>query len=394
MTGFEFATANRIIFGRGSVRRIGEVASSLGRKAFVITGSQALKASGKLEIVQQALRDSGVLFSLFAASGEPEIETVGRAVERAREEGCDLVIGVGGGSVIDLAKATAALLTNEGVLLDYLEVIGRGQALRSPAAPLLAVPTTAGTGAEVTANAVMKDLESRQKASLRSPFLLPRVALVDPELTHTLPPEITAQSGLDALAHLLEAYVSRKSQPLADALCRDGISRIGRSLVSAYDNGADQDAREEMALASLEGGIALANAGLGAVHGIAAVLGGSYRIPHGVACACLLPSVWEANTRKLRLEETGSHVLRRYLEISTWLAGESGGTQEETIESGRAFLRDLNRHLKVAPLSRFGVQEDDLPEIARKSAQASSTRANPVSFSQEELRQILGNALG
>jgi len=391
---FEFATANRIIFGAARFRQIGNISKHYGRKAFVVTGRQALKASGKLQILEQTLTESGVQFSHFALSGEPEVATVEAAAKQARVDNCDLLIGVGGGSVIDLAKAVAGLLTNNGSLLDYLEVVGRGQALQKPAASLIGVPTTAGTGAEVTANAVIKDPISKQKVSLRSPFLLPGVALVDPELTYSLPPEVTAQSGLDALVHLVEAYTSKRAGPLTDPFCRDGVVRVARSLAAAYDNGEDKAAREDMALASLEGGIVLANAGLGAVHGIAAVLGGSYPIPHGIACACLLPHVFEANARKLSSEGAGTPAFRRYLEISQWVVGSTGKNSNETIESGLLFIQKLNAHLKVPGLSQFGVGEDDIPEIARKAAQASSTRANPLTLSQEELMQVLKKALG
>ena len=391
---FEFATANRIIFGTGAFAQIIELSKSLGKRAFVVTGSRTLQASGRLGALEESLVKVNVRFFHFAATGEPEIKTVETAMSIARQEKCDLVVGVGGGSSIDLAKAVAGLLNNEGGLRDYLEVVGRGQKLRNPAAPLIAVPTTAGTGAEVTANAVIKDPATLQKVSLRSPFLLPRIAVVDPELTYSLPPEISAQSGLDALIHLVEAYTSRKSQPLADALCRDGIGRAGQSLTRAYENGNDQVAREDMALASLEGGLALANAGLGAVHGFAGVLGGAFPVPHGVACACLLSHVFEANIRKLKEESPDSPVLRKYFDVCELLTGTQSETPDEAIERGLEFILDLNRRLNVAPLSRFGVKQSDLDEIARKSAQASSMKANPVTFSEAELADILGKALG
>ncbi len=389
---FEFATANRIVFGAGRFGQIGNLAKLFGRKAFIVTGHQALKASGKLQILEQVLTENGLQFSHFAFSGEPDLATVELAVNQARLDDCDLLIGVGGGSVIDLAKAVAGLLTNDGCLLDYLEVVGKGDVLQKPAAPFIAVPTTAGTGAEVTANAVIKDHTSKQKVSFRSPFLLPRVALIDPELTYSMSPEITAQSGLDALIHLIEGYTSKKARPLIDPLCKDGVLRVTRSLVAAYDNGANESAREDMALASLEGGIVLANAGLGAVHGIAAVLGGSYPIPHGVACACLLPYVFEANVRTLNSEGTGNPIFRKYLEISEWLGGGSVKTHDEKIGSGLTFIQKLNAHLKIPGLSRFGVGEDDVPEIARKAAKASSTTVNPVTLSQKDLTQMLKKA--
>lgn len=390
---FEFITANRIVFGPGCFAQMGNIARAFGRRAFVVTGRQALRDSGKLDVLKESLARNEIEFVHFVGPGEPEIGTVELAAAEARREVCDLVIGVGGGSVIDLAKAVAGLLTNEGSLLDYLEVIGKGRALRELAAPLIAAPTTAGTGAEVTANAVIKDPAGKQKVSLRSPLLLPKVALIDPELTYSLPPEITAQSGMDALVHLIEGYTSKRAQPLTDPFCRDGILRTGRSLVKACENGQDRVAREDMALASLQGGIVLANAGLGAVHGMAAVLGGSYPIPHGIACACLLPHVFETNARRLSSGPSNYAVFRRYLDISGWLVGERRRSDDETLELGLEFIRELVRRLKVPTLSEFGVNEEDLPEIARKSAQASSTRANPVVLSLEEFTEVLRRAL-
>ncbi len=256
------------------------------------------------------------------------------------------------------------------------------------------MPTTAGTGSEVTNNAVIKDPASQRKASFRSPHLLPRVALIDPELTYSLPPAITAQTGLDGLIHLIEAYTSKRSQPLTDLLCRDGISRIARSLSRAYKNGNDQEAREDMALASLEGGLALSNSGLGAVHGFAAVLGGSYPIPHGLACASLLPYVLEANVQALRAERATNPIFHRYEEIAEWLLGKPLKTGDETIEAGLRFIRELTNLFQIPLLAHFGVKPNDLPEIARKAAQASSMKANPITFFQEELVSILQKALG
>jgi alcohol dehydrogenase class IV len=389
---FEFATSSRIIFGAGRFGQLGDLARPLGQNALLVTGSHALESSGKLEALKKALAASGVGVLHLATSGEPAIESVEKAAASAREAKCDLVIAVGGGSVIDLAKAVAALLTNDGALLDYLEVLGQGRVLQKPAVPFIAVPTTAGTGAEVTANAVIRDPVSRQKVSLRSRFLLPTLAVVDPELTHSLSPEITAQSGLDALVHLVEAYTSKRAQAMTDLFCEDGISRIGRSLLRAYEGG-NHDAREDMSMASLEGGVALANAGLGAVHGIAAILGGAYGIPHGLACACLLPHVVEANMQRLRSESPTSPVLPRYVRVFSWLAGRPLDSEDATLAQGVAFIQELNGRLGVPALKDFGVKEDDLAGIAAKSFLASSTRANPVTLSPQDLLGILGKAL-
>jgi len=293
---FEFATATRILFGAGTVREVAPRAATLGRRCLVVVGSTVERCALLLE----ELSAHGVETVTFNVPGEPTIEMVLAGVQRARQNGCDVVIGLGGGSVLDTGKAIAALLTNGGELLDYLEVIGRGRPLTEASAPYIAIPTTAGTGAEVTRNAVLGSPEHCIKVSLRSPLMLPRLAVVDPELTHSLPPAVTASTGLDALTQLMEPYVSNSANPLTDAVCRDGMQRVARSLRRAYHDGRDAAAREEMALASLFGGLALANARLGAVHGLASPLGGLVSAPHGAICARLLPYVMQVNLRALQ----------------------------------------------------------------------------------------------
>jgi len=214
---------------------------------------------------------------IFSVDGEPSLSTIREGVALAKTERCDFVVGFGGGSAIDAGKAIAAMLTNPGDVLDYLEIIGQGKVLKSNSAPFLAIPTTAGTGSEVTRNAVLASPEHRLKVSLRSPYLQPRIALVDPELALELPAALTATTGLDALTQLIEAYVSCRANPMTDALCAEGIRRAARSLRRACDDGHNLAAREDMALASLLSGIALANAGLGAVHGFAGPIAGCSR---------------------------------------------------------------------------------------------------------------------
>ncbi|MHC4843264.1 MAG: iron-containing alcohol dehydrogenase, partial [Planctomycetota bacterium] len=215
------------------------------------------------------------------------VDIVKAAVGAAKNQRCDFVIGIGGGSVVDTGKGVAAMVMKEGELEDYLEVVGRGQKIKNRTAPYVAIPTTAGTGAEVTRNAVIKVPDKKVKVSMRSPLMLPEVALVDSELTYSMPPEVTASTGLDALTQLMEVYVSNKANPLTDGICREGLIRAGRSLQKAYEDGSNREAREDMAMASLFGGLALANAKLGAVHGFAGPLGGEIEAPHGVICAML-----------------------------------------------------------------------------------------------------------
>lgn len=382
---FEFATANRILFGSGCLRELGSVCEPFGRRALVVTGSNTSRANRAVEILGNHRLDS----IAFPVGGEPELGTVQLGVALAREHHCDMVVGIGGGSALDAAKAIAAMLANPGELLDYLEVIGPGKPLPNPSIPFVAIPTTAGTGTEVTRNAVLASPEHRVKVSLRSPAMLSKVALIDPELTLGLPPELTASTGLDALTQLIEPYVSIRANPLTDSLCVEGIRRVARSLRRAWDQGCDIDAREDMAVASLFGGMALANAGLGAVHGFAAPIGGGFKAPHGAVCAILLPSVMEANLRALRQRAPDSHVVRRFDEIGHWLTGSAKATAED----GVRWVRELILEMKVPRLTAYAVTRNDIPGLVEKAVKASSMKANPIVLSSAELSTILESVL-
>ncbi|MFC1592195.1 iron-containing alcohol dehydrogenase [Thermodesulfobacteriota bacterium] len=382
---FEFATAGRIVFGPGSAAKLKDSLSGLGSRGLVITGKSARHA----ETVLEQLDAAGIAGHTCSVAGEPTIETVTETARIARDAGCDLVIGVGGGSVIDTAKAVAALLTNPGELMDYLEVIGRGRPIaRSPAA-CIALPTTAGTGAEVARNAVITAEQQRVKVSMRSPLMLPRLAIVDPELTLSLPPDITASTGLDALTQLLEALVSKKATPLTDGICREGLRRAAFSLPRACEDGSDLSARTDMSLASLFGGLALANAGLGAVHGFAGPLGGMYRAPHGMLCARLLPFVMATNVAALQARAPDNPGLVRFDEIARILTGNPAASAPD----GVAWIRDLCGALTVPALAQFGVSPDDFDTIVEKAGKASSMKGNPLELTRKELAAILEKAL-
>ena len=382
---FEFATAARVVFGGGTLRELGTIAQPLGRRALVVTGRNSDRAQPALA----QLAGAGLGTVVFAVPGEPTTDLVRAGVELARREQCDMVVAFGGGSAIDAAKAIAALLTNGGELLDYLEVIGQARPLVRPSAPVIAIPTTAGTGCEVTRNAVLASPEHRFKVSLRSQHLLPRVAIVDPELTHGLPRAITAATGLDALTQLIEPYVCLRANPMTDAVCAEGIRRVARSLLRACNQPDDAPAREDMALASLFGGMALANAGLGAVHGFAAPLGGMFPAPHGAVCATLLPHVMEMNVRALASRTPGSGALRRYEEVARWLTGQADATAAD----GVRWVRDLCAALGIPPLRTYGVAGGDVPVIVEKATQASSMKANPILLTNQELLEVLTAAL-
>ena len=382
---FEFATATRIVFGAGCVRELGGLASAFGKRAFVVMAGSAAPARD----ICAALAADGLGVERCETRGEPTIAAVLDAVGRARRASAELVIGIGGGSALDLGKAVAALLTNGGEPLDYLEVVGRGKPLRVRSAPYLAVPTTAGTGAEVTRNAVLLAEQEGVKASLRSPLMLPAVALVDPELTLGVPPEVTASTGLDALTQVIEPFVSRRANPLCDAICREGMSRAAQGLRAAFYDGSDAAAREDMALASLCGGLALANAALGAVHGFAAPLGGMLGARHGALCASLLPHVMAANLAALHARAPGSPLLPRYDEVGRLLTGRPEATAADGVE----WVRELCAELRIPKLRELGLGEADLGRVVTQAARASSMKGNPIELDAGELEAVLRAAL-
>jgi alcohol dehydrogenase class IV len=383
--GFEFATAGRIVFGTGALQQAGPIAREMGRHALVVTGRTPARAGPLLAL----LGEHGVSTVTLSVPGEPEIQTVRTGTTLAKNERCDLVIGFGGGGALDAGKAIAAMLTDQGDLLDYLEIIGRGKALTHIPAPFIAIPTTAGTGSEVTRNAVLASPEHHVKVSLRSPLMLPKVALVDPELTYGLPPAVTATTGMDALAQLIEPYVCTQANPLTDALCTEGIGRVAQSLRKAVENGRDAAAREHMALASLFGGMALANAGLGAVHGLAGPLGGMFPAPHGAVCAALLAHVVAANLRALLERAPGSGALGRYDRVAKLLTGDVGATADDAVD----WLQTLASDLNIPRLGSYGVTREHATEIAAKAARASSMKANPIVLTPAELVHVLEAAL-
>jgi alcohol dehydrogenase class IV len=379
---FEFATAGRIMAGAGRAAELPEVLAGLGSRVLVCTGADPARHAGLLAGVELPA-------AVFPVAAEPTVELARAGTAAAREHGADVVAAIGGGSVIDLGKAVAMLLGNGGDPLDYLEVVGSGQKITQPAVPLLAVPTTAGTGAEVTANAVLASPAHRVKASLRSPLMIPRVALVDPGLTASCPPPVTAASGLDALTQCLEPFVSNRANPLTDGLAREGLRRAAAGLRAAYADGSDLGARADMAMCSLLGGIALANAKLGAVHGLAGVIGGTADVTHGMACAALLAPVIEANVRALRSGRAGHLALDRYTEAARLLTG----NPVAAIDDGLAWIRETVALLAVPGLAAFGLQPQDADEVAAQAARSSSMRGNPVALSDSDLRAIVLQAL-
>jgi alcohol dehydrogenase class IV len=362
---FGFFNVPRIVFGRGATARLGEFIPANARVLLVYNGKKV---------------DVPHVVAEYRQRGEPTVDDIDRALAVARDFRCDFVIGLGGGSAIDAAKAVAGLLANGGVASDYMEVVGKGQKITQPAVPWIAIPTTAGTGAEVTRNAVIGWPEKKFKASLRSELLMARIALIDPMLHVDVPRDVTARSGLDALCQCIEAYVSNGANPMTDAIALKGAELASTHLRRAYDDGADIEAREGMALAALLSGIALTNAGLGAVHGFAAPLGANFPVPHGVVCGLLLPGVIDANISALK-ESNSRATLDKYHQLDQSLVGGLGRCAE------------LVGGLTLPSLRRFGMRESDVEPMIQLAKRASSMRYNPVALSDQSLTRILRDAM-
>ncbi len=380
MIAFELALPGRISFGPGAVSRLPRIVADLGSRALVLTGATPSRVSPSVDGIRAAV----AAVALHPIAQEPDIGDARAAVARGEDLEADIVVAIGGGSVIDLAKAAAMLLANGGDPLDYIEVVGRGQPITRPALPVVAVPTTSGTGAEVTANAVLSVPEHHVKASLRHPLMLPRHAVVDPELTLTCPPGVTAASGMDALTQCLEPFVSVRANPVTDAWALAGLQHAGGSVRTAFTDGSDLSARTGMALASLLGGLSLANAKLGAVHGFAGVVGGMSGAPHGEICAALLAPVCRAN-----LTRADDGLAARFTQVARALTGDPRASAAD----GIAWIEDTCRLLQVRSLGDLGLTPDQAPTVAVGAARASSTAGNPVHLSEAELTDVFLAAL-
>jgi len=382
VTSFGLALPRRVLFGPGRGAELPGLLPPLGQRVLLCTGRHPSRHGHLLGDVDPV--------AVVTVAHEPTVDDVRAATDDARRAGADVVVAIGGGSVLDLGKAVAVLLGNGTDPLDHLEVVGRGAPIERPSLPFVAVPTTAGTGAEVTANAPLRSPEHGVKASIRSPHLLAAVALVDPLLTLSCPPAVTASSGLDALTQCLEPYVSPQANPASDAFATEGLRRGARALRTAYEHGDDPWAREEMALASMFGGIALANAKLGAVHGLAGVIGGMVDAPHGAICAALLAPTVEANLRALREQAPDSPALHRYDEAARLLTGHGDADAGDAV----AWLRDIVAVLGVPGLGALGLSTAQHDEVAGKAARSSSMQGNPVPLRHEDLLAVLEAASG
>ena len=398
---FEFATAARVVFGCGTAARVPALVKELTELEDCADASVLIVAGASDRFsapLAARLREAGVdSVTYHCAGGEPSVATAEAAIALAKEHACGAVIAIGGGTPVDTGKCVAAVLTNGGPtpdLYDFLEVVGRARPLTSRCAPFVAVPTTAGPGAEVTKNSVLE--AGDRKVSMRHPYMLPDVAVIDPELTLNLPKDVTAHTGLDALTQCLEPYVSNASNPLVDAVALEGVKIGARSLLRAYENGPnDLRAREDMCLCSYYGGLSLANAKLGAVHGFSGTLGGLLHAPHGAICAALLPHCCAINVEALEGRVTAEDpacaekYLERYAQIARTVTDDPGATVAE----GVAALAALVKACGVPGLGAFGLTEGDFDDVVAKSKESSSMKGNPVALSDEELKDMLRRAL-
>lgn len=397
LTPYDFFAPNRIVFGWGRRAEIGPLAKSLGSRAFVVSGSRTLEANGTIDELCRSMQSAGVTTERLATqTREPEVADVDAAVERLMSLGVhdgDCVVAIGGGSAIDLAKAVSALATNRhgDSVKDFLEGVGRGLKIERFPVPLLAMPTTAGTGTEATKNAVISSFDPPFKKSLRSDLMVPKIVLVDPELTASLPRDITAHTGMDAITQLIESLISRRAKPIPRALCWQGLELALPAMFMLTRDLTHRASREAMSHAALLSGIALANSGLGFAHGVAAALGVHAKVPHGLACAVMLPSALELNRDVAKADLT---LFGR--ELDRWLLGNSKTPSADQTCSDEVALmrlqdtiRSLNQHLHIpSRLSQLGVTREQLPAIA-KSSRGNSMDGNPRDVSDDELLATL-----
>jgi alcohol dehydrogenase class IV len=389
---YDFVAPSRIIFGWGRRDEAGVLARSLGRRAFIVCGSRTLERNGTLGALVETLRHAGLEpVHLGTISHEPLVADVDTIVARLRDLHAgagDLMLAMGGGSAIDLAKAAGALVTNRRseTVRDYLEGVGRGFKIVEPPLPLLAMPTTGGAGTEATKNAVISSYDPPFKKSLRSELMVPRIVLVDPELCVELPPQITAWTGMDAITQLIESFISRRATPATQSLAYLGLQGATTALREAFFDGRSRPAREKLSQAAFLSGMALANSGLGMAHGVAAALGVHCNVPHGLACAVMLPVAVRVN---LELPE----IRRQFSNAAIAIVGGSQLKSEDAnlkvvptaLQSIESLIDDLGIPRR---LSEIGVHREQIPALVRDS-RGNSMSGNPRDLSDDELTEIL-----
>jgi alcohol dehydrogenase len=394
VTPFSIARLPRIEFGRGAFGKVPLLVRQWGRRALLVTGARSFAATPHWDALQRDLAAQGVEWELCQVAGEPSPELVDGVVARLADTGIDAVVGIGGGSALDAAKAIAGLLRVRGSVMDYLEGVGPELPYEGPAVPFIACPTTAGTGSEATKNAVLSTHGAQGfKKSFRDERLVPAYAVVDPGLLASCPLALIAANGMDAMTQLLESYVSIRANPLTDALCESGLAAVRDGLPAWYRGGAAAtDGQDRMAYAALLSGITLAQTGLGSVHGLAAPLGAFFPIPHGVACGTLVAAATALNVRAMRAREPANPALDKYARAAGILCGRGFAHAEAACEALVELLRAWTAELGLAPLRHFAMAASDVPRVVANS-RGSSMKTNPIVLTDGEIADLLRERL-
>jgi len=381
---FSFFTAHKIVFKKGAIDELVTHIKPLGSNFMLVVDPFFLN-SPTMESIKKQFEEAGLRYVAFGdVRGEPTVEMVDEVTALAVKEGCDAVISIGGGSCIDTGKATAALITNGTPALDYMEVVGKGKKVTVEPVPFVAIPTTAGTGSEVTKNAVLGSHVMNFKRSMRSDSMIANVTIVDPLLTVGCPKRVTANSGIDAATHLIEAYTTWRANPISDGLCMSGIELVGKYLRRAYDDGNDIEAREGMSAAALIGGMAFANSGLGAAHGIGMAVGIAYNVPHGEACGIMLPHIMKLNA---------PHVLSRMARVGELLTGKHYASEQEAADAAVDFIFDLCAHMDIKPdFKHLNIPKEQIPALAKASF-GTSMSSNPIQLTQEQWEEFFATIM-
>lgn len=388
---FSISRLPRICYGSGRINDVPSLAAAYGRTALLVTGKQSFCSTPYWQPFTQLLETNGLRWLHFTVSGEPSPTLVDQAVTQFRSEAIDVVIAIGGGSVLDAAKAIAGLLLHGNSVMDYLEGVGRNIPYRGPSVPFIAVPTTAGTGSEATKNSVLS-IQGRDgfKKSFRDECLVPEYAVIDPDLLASCPRELVAADGMDAFTQLLESYVSLKSNPFTDALAWSGMTAVKEGFFAAWE-GSEPSAsqgRGAMAYAALLSGITLAQVGLGSVHGLASPLGAYFPIPHGVVCGTLVAAATEMNIMAMQAREPGNPALAKYAEVGRLLTGRTGIDDATARSLLTALLAEWSAQLQLPHLNSYGITEVDFPLIVANS-RGSSMQTNPIVLTDTEINTIL-----
>ncbi len=373
----EFRLPEVALFGWGAVERVGERGAALGKRALLVTGRSAMKRSGAADRVRALLAQAGVdVLTFDQVESDPSSATIQKGAETARREQRDFVIGLGGGSPMDAARAIAAMAVLDGHILDYT----RGKTADRPGLPLMSIATTSGTASEITNVSVVLDESRKLKIGIRSPHWFARVAITDPELTLTMPPRLTAATGLDALTHAIESYLSTGATPPTEALALKAVSLVGANLRTAVAESSDRDAREGMSLGSMLAGMAFANSGLGLVHGLVHPIGARFGLPHGMACGRLLPAVLGFNLPAAE---------QKLADVARALTGEESDQPDDAVAAVEELLQDLGVPAGIADLE---IPADQMPSLARDGLVAGAVRTNPRPVTEEDARAVLEQA--